>query len=282
VVTCLAGTGCLVLKEQHDELAREVDKLETREVERQEELEGTLARADEQMTTIEERLQEAEKFLRSDQASLGVRVNNLESELSDVRGVAEDTHNELSAVQSSLSEARQDFEQRINNLEAKLNEATNIPEGKQALLGDAETALKRKDYKGARRLFRIFLSRYPEDPTGAEVRFKIGLTFYSERDYRSALGEFYWIVQNAPEAAVIHDALYYSGLAFAKLGQCDKAIMYFGALNKKGSGAPERYQERAKQQIETLTKDAGKLCTGDKGATEEAPAPTPEADQSRK
>ena len=264
--------GCLVLKQQHDDLAKEVDKLKTREAERAKELDATLAKAEEQMIDVEARLKEAELFLRSDQASLGVQVNNLESDVAQVRGLAEDTLNETAALSANLAEARQDFEGRINNLEEKLNEATNIPEGKQALLTEAEKQLKRKKYKQSRRLFRTFLSRYPEDKGGAEVRFKIGLTFYSERDYRSALGEFYWIVQNVPNSSVIHDSLYYSGLAFAKLGQCDKAIAYFKALFKKGSEAPDRYQKRAKEQVSTLEKDKGKLCTDHKSSDPKGPA----------
>jgi len=263
-VLVLTSPGCLVLKAQHDDLAKEVEKLETREAERQQQLEATLTKAEAQMATVEERLQEAEAVLRSNQASLGVRVDNIESDLSEVRGVAEDTLNETSALQANLAETRQDFEGRINNLEAKLNEATNIPEGKQELLSTAEDLLKRKDYKSARRLFRTYLSRYPDDKNAGEVRFNIGLAFYSERDYRSALGEFYWVVQNAPTSPVIHDSLYYSGLAFAKLGQCEKAMAYFSALTKKGSDAPDRYKQRAAQQLETLAKDDGKLCQ-DKG-----------------
>lgn len=270
----MSGPGCLVLKQQHDDLAKEVDKLKTRGAEKGTQLEDTLARAEEQMAVLESRLQEAEKFLRSDQASLGVRVDNIESDLAEVRGVAEDTLNESAAMQANMAESREEFEARINNLEAKLNEATNIPEGKQELKTAAEKQLKKKHYRQSRRLFRIFLSRYPEDKAAAEVRFKIGLTFYSERDYRSALGEFYWIVQNAPSASVIHDSLYYSGLAFAKLGQCQKAIAYFSALAKKGSTAPERYQSRSKQQVETLSKDAGKICT-DKEPAPGASAPDP-------
>lgn len=260
----VTSPGCIVLKAQHDDLAREVDKLKTREAERQKQLEETLTKAESQMATVEDRLKEAESFLRSNQASLGVRVDNMESDLAEVRGYAEDTMNETSALQANLAETRQDFEKRINNLEAKLNEATSIPEGKQELMAEAEKQLKRKNYKQSRRLFRTYLSRYPDDPKAGEVRFNIGLTFYSERDYRSALGEFYWVVQNAPSSAVIYDSLYYSGLAFAKLGQCDKAIAYFGALTKKGSDAPDRYKQRATQQIETLEKDAGKICE-DKG-----------------
>jgi hypothetical protein len=72
----------------------------------------------------------------------------------------------------------------------------------------------------------------------------------------------------------VHDAVYYSGLAFAKLGQCDKSLAYFKALVKEGSGAPDRYKKQAIKQIETLEKDAGKICTDRQSENETAPAPS--------
>ena len=97
-----------------------------------------------------------------------------------------------------------------------------------------------------------------------EVHFKIGLSLYHERDYRAALGEFYSIVQDSPDSPVIFDALYYSGLAFAKLGQCKKAIAYFEALNANDSKAPKQYKTQAKKQVETLKKDKGRICQDSK------------------
>ena len=81
-------------------------------------------------------------------------------------------------------------------------------------------------------------------------------------------------MQNAAESSVIHDALYYSGLAFAKLGQCEKAIAYFNALAANDSGAPDRYRTRAKEQITALQKDDGTICTdrSPEGAKTKSPA----------
>lgn len=246
--------GCFVFKPQLDELQAEVDELEKKVSSRDKELEETLSKAERQSGELED-------ILRKNQANLGVRVDNMETDVQETRGVADDTLNETSALKSNIEELRAFMEERITELEGKVNQATDIPEGKQELLAAAERQLKKEKYKESRRLFRTYLSRYPADKKAAEVRFKIGLTLYSERDYRSALGEFYWIVQNAPKESVIHDALYYSGLAFAKLGQCDKATAYFNELSKKGSKAPDRYQSRAKEQIEALGKDDGKICT---------------------
>jgi TolA-binding protein len=57
----------------------------------------------------------------------------------------------------------------------------------------------------ARRLYRTYHSRYPNDPKLPEIRFKIGLTYFGKRDYKSALGEFYPVI-HAPSAAATEEA----------------------------------------------------------------------------
>jgi len=269
VLLTIPLSACITMKSEHVELEREVMNLRKKVAERDSQLAETLVRAQEQMAQVEEQLSAAEKILRNNQASIGVRVDNLEFDLAEVRGKAEDSLNELAAVGQNVADSRTELDQRLTKVEQNLNAATDIPEGKTDLMREAERALKAKEYSRARRLFRTYLSRYPADVKEPEVRFQIGQTLFSERDYRSALGEFYWLVQNAPESAVIHDAVYYSGLAFAKLGQCDKSIAYFNAIIKKDSGAPANYITQAKKQIETLEKDDGKICadrrTGDEG-----------------
>jgi TolA-binding protein len=272
VLLTLPLSACLVLKPEHDELQREVMELRKKVAERDNQLEETLAKAQEQMTVVEGQLAAAEKILRNNQATIGVRVDNIEFDLAEVRGVAEDSQNELAALSQNVADSRSEIDERLTKVEGFVNAESDIPEGKSQLLSAAERALSNKDYARARRLFRTYLSRYPSDPKEAEVRFQIGQTMFSDRDYRSALGEFYWLVQNAPDSPVIHDAVYYSGLAFAKLGQCDKSIAYFQAITKAGSGAPENYVKQAKKQIETLTKDEGKICNEKRSADDDSQA----------
>ena len=164
------------------------------------------------------------------------------------------------AVKQELVEQRADLDQRISSLEEKLNEATSIPESKKELMAEAERLMGKRKYKQARRLYRTYESRYPGDAQIPDVRFKIGLSYFSERDYKSSLGEFYRIIQDTPNSEIVPDALYYSGLAFAKLGQCSNAIAYFEALREKKTKAPQQYKDKAGEQIAILKKDKGELC----------------------
>lgn len=261
---CLGtGSGCIALKADQDELAKEVDKLRKEVLTQSEAAARNQALADE----VETKLHEVEDLLRNNQANLGLRVENLELEVQELRGAAENADFQASAARQELVEMRGDLDQRLTSLEEKLNEATNIPESKSELIAEAERLTTKRNYKQARRLYRTYESRYPGDPQMPDVRFKIGLTYYSERDYKSALGEFYRIIQDTPNATVMPDALYYSGLAFAKLGQCNNAILYFEALGEKKTKAPKQYKDRAKEQIALLKKDEDGICADKPGAS---------------
>lgn len=253
------GPGCITLKADHDELVQEVAKLRKQVAEQDAQTKDTIEKSQELNGQLETKLAELEEVLRRNQADLGLRVDDLELETRELRGAAENADYIASAVQSEIKEVRGDLDLRLKTLEEKLNEATNIPENKEDLFAEAERQLKKRNYKGSRRLWRTFESRYPDDKRLAEVKFNVGLTYFSERDYKAALGEFYSITQQYPKADITNDALYYSGLSFAKLGQCQNAIIYFETLRKRRK-APAPYKKKAAEQITILKKDTGNIC----------------------
>lgn len=250
------SSGCVALKADQDEIAKEVDKLRKEVLASGEAAERNQELADQ----VDSKLEEVEDLLRRNQADLGLRVENLEGEVQGLRGAAENADFMATAVKQEQVELRADLDLRITTLEEKLNEATNIPESKKELMAEAEKLMTKRKYKQARRLYRTYESRYPGDPKMPDVRFKIGLSYFSERDYKSSLGEFYRIIQDSPQSEIVPDALYYSGLGFAKLGQCVNAIAYFEALREKKTKAPQHYKDKAAEQIGILKKDKGELC----------------------
>lgn len=253
-------SGCVTMA-QHKELQMEVHELTERVAERDEELEQTLQEAESQLAKLKENAEKVEKVLRSSQAGMGVRVENLEMTLAELRGAAEDARMEADSSKRSIEELRGDLDTRLNTLEGKLNSATDIPESRSQLLKAAKLAFDSRDFARSRRLYRTFVSRYPEDKSGPEVRYQIGLTLYEENDYRAAAGEFNWIRKNAAKSAVIHDAVYYIGMSFAKQGECGNAVKYFEYLASRRSGAPRQYRDQAKKQIEYLRGSGASLCT---------------------
>ena len=253
-------SGCLTLKAEHNDLAARVTKIDQSTGDRGAQLDEKLAEADRKLAELQAKLDQAESLLRGSQAGIGVRMETVEQDVQQLRGAAENAELVASATQQALQELRGDVDERLKKLEEKLNEATSIPEGKDELWAEADRLLQRKNFKQSRQLFRTYMSRYPGDPKLPDAEFKIGLTFYSERDYKSALGVFYRVIQTYADAPVVHDALYYSGLGFAKLGQCKNAIAYFEALTKPKSPAPAQYQKAAREQIDLLSKDKGDLC----------------------
>jgi TolA-binding protein len=260
VAALAAAPGCLTLKAEHNDLAAKVAKIDQSTDDRGKQMDEKLAEADRKLAELQAKLDQAEKLLRGSQAGIGVRMDTVEQDTAQLRGQAENAELVASASQQALAELRGDIDQRLRSLEEKLNEATNIPEGKDELWTEADRQLSKKNYKLSRQLWRTFISRYPGDAKLPEANFKVGLTFYSERDWKSALGVFYNIIQQYSEDPIVSDALYYSGLGFAKLGQCKNAIAYFEAILRPKSPASPQYQKAAREQIETLRREADDLC----------------------
>lgn len=253
-------TGCLTLKAEHNELAARVTRLDQATGDRGTQLDEKLAEADRKLAELQTKLDQAETLLRGSQAGIGARMDKVETDTAELRGAAENAELVAQAGQQAQQELRTEVDQRLRTLEEKLNEATNIPEGKDELWAEAERQLQKKNYKLSRQLWRTFISRYPGDAKLPAANFQVGLTFFSERDYKSALGQFYRIIQEFAEDPIVSDALYYSGLGFAKLGQCKNATAYFEALIRPKSPASPQYQKAARDQIEILKKDTGDLC----------------------
>jgi TolA-binding protein len=267
IVMTLGAPGCLVFRSQHDDLTQQAAELEKKVETRQKELDQSLSKADE----LQGKVMEAETLLWRSQTDLGMRVEALEGETQELLGRAENAEYVAEANNQELKELNTGIDLRLQALEQRLNEATNIPDRKIELLAAAERLFERKKYVKARRLYRTYHSRYPNDPKLPEIRFKIGLTYFGKRDYKSALGEFYPVIQDNPDAAVIPDALYYSGLCFAKLGQCANAIAYFEAIQEPQSKATDYYKQQAAKQIQILEKDETGLCR-DRDVSSSGPA----------
>ena len=267
MLALVCSPGCLVLKSQHDELAAKVSKLERSQDARSAELDQKVVEADARLAELNAKLDEAERLLRGSQAGIGARMDTVEEEVRELRGQTDQASYVSAATVKEARELRSEVDARLAALEQKVNEATNIPEDKGQLLAEADRLAKQRSFVNARRLYRTYLARYAGDPKLPEVKFKIGQTFFNERDYKSSLGEFYKIIQEHRDSPVIADALYYSGLAFAKLGQCQNALPYFEAILKPTANAPAQYVKAAKGQIEILQKDSGDICLDKDDAT---------------
>ncbi|MBC8073842.1 MAG: hypothetical protein IAG13_36325, partial [Deltaproteobacteria bacterium] len=115
------SSGCIALKVDQDEIAREVAKLRKEQAASLE----TVKHAKELSDELDKKLAEVEEVLRTNQAGLGARVNELETQTQELRGAAENADYQATAASTELTEVRSEFDGRLKSLEEKLNEATN-------------------------------------------------------------------------------------------------------------------------------------------------------------
>lgn len=118
----------------------------------------------------------------------------------------------------------------------------------------------------ARSLYREFLERYPDDPNAAVVRFNLGMTYFDQENYTLAVREFTQVANRYPDSEVLWRALYYGGVAHARLGHCPDALEYFSVVvgGTEGRDPPPELQVNAQAKMDELNDDMQgphQLCT---------------------
>lgn len=118
----------------------------------------------------------------------------------------------------------------------------------------------------ARALYRDFLEKYPDDPRGAKVRFELGMTYFEQENYQLAVREFTVVANDFPQAEVLFDALFYGGVAHARMGHCPDALHYLSIVvgGTEGRTAPPKLQADAQKKMDQLNDDMQgphRLCT---------------------
>ena len=72
--------------------------------------------------------------------------------------------------------------------------------------------------------FMDFIARYPTHALAPNAQYWIGEAYWMQRDYQQALLEFRRVIQMAPKAWKVSDALFMIGRCHAKLGQGGPAV----------------------------------------------------------
>jgi len=80
-----------------------------------------------------------------------------------------------------------------------------------------------REFDSAVLLFYELIVTYPDHALRESAQFLVGEIFYTQQDYRGALGEFEALVRDVPRGRKIADALVKIGMAQRELGQAEAA-----------------------------------------------------------
>ncbi len=234
--TVSSASGCfwVTTKSEGKTLRRDVKQLETRVTTREEELGG-------KVTELQKTLDEAAKVLKRNSADLGADVARIDDEQRKALGL-------VTAAQSNAEDVRQGFErykqsndERIAALEARLaaieKGGTSTGGGTTASADDLWTqgkaAFEAGKFADARDLFKKLALGFPTHDRADDAQYFRAETYFSEKSYDSAIGEYQKVFDKYPDSSLADDALFRAGEAAQALKNCTEARAYFGLVKQK-------------------------------------------------
>jgi len=172
-------------------------------------------------TAVEQRVDRIE---RQSEALLELQ-RQLESEQAELRrlqGALDETQHEAKSTREQQRDLYADLDKRLAAIEARLQ----VPGGPTAPAAPAAASqsdrevyqsaldrLKTRDYAGAERALKDFLSAYPQSALADNAQYWLGETYYVERRYPDALDAFQQVVKQHPDSRKVPDALLKAGYA---------------------------------------------------------------------
>jgi tol-pal system protein YbgF len=178
--------------------------------------------------------------LRKSIADLTLELDQLRSQLRELRGLYETQAHELDSLKNRNREALSDTDKRLRELERKATPAATAdaapaakPEsapppvaasaGQQQEYDAAFSLMKQGMYERAAKSFRDFVAKYPSSELAGNAQYWVGEALYVVRNFKQALEEFAKVVDKYPTSAKVPDALLKIGYVQQELGSLDKA-----------------------------------------------------------
>jgi TolA-binding protein len=272
LLTALAlAPGCFwfTTKDEGAALRKRVDDLDSR----QGKTEATLG---EKVAKLDESLDKATKLLTRSSADIGSQVDQMNQDLATLTGEIEDLKRELAALRSQVqalkeenAQLRADLDKRLADEEqriAYLEQKAGIKRGPggqvteeldaTALYARAQKSVEAGKLDDARRDFRDFVRRFPQDGRADDAQLAIAESFGKEKAYDKAMGEYQKVIDQWPDGDMVDDALMGAAAAAEQLKWCLDARAYYGLLVQKypkSSFAPA-----AQKKLDYLKKNAKK------------------------
>jgi tol-pal system protein YbgF len=243
----LLATGCMTKGEGRllrSDLEAQLAAAEKRE---------TQARADLQrqlIKLVEERVQ---TVLRNS-ADAGAQVQRATETVAAVQGKLEELRHEFDALSKQFTEYRAQTSTQLEGVGKGGTAQTTPPEDKDSLFDVAYKQLQASKHEDSRRLFRIFLTRFAKDAKAANAQYWLGESYFLEKKYAQAIGEFQKVLDTYPKSTVVPDAMFRNGQSFANLKYCTDARVFLQELMRRYPRSP-RVRE-AKDLLRELGRNA--------------------------
>jgi TolA-binding protein len=229
-VTVLASLTACMSQERGDALQRDVARLKQdmrAEQDRSDEARKQLKRVMEQATTLSTR----------NSADAGVRVEQLQLDVSKLSGRLEQTNRAMEQLRKQLDEQHKDPSKVSGS-------AAQMPKDPDQLLRQGAARIAANSHEQGRRMIRHFIARFPRDPRVAKAQLALGDSYYAQQRFAPAIQEYRKILEHHKKSSEVPNALYKVGMSFYQLKYCSDAASFFRELLKKNPSHPKAAQAK--------------------------------------
>ena len=255
VLTGLALTlapGC-VSTWQGKAMRRDIAQLR----ERLDTMEKRGAEAEEQMARLRTILDEATSLLSRNNADVGARVQKNEMDVGALAGKIEEARHLVEQVQKQQQEEATRLaalEQGQKTIVDRV--APAMAEDKDTLWRQAQERMTGGMREDARRFFRGFIQRFPQDPRAPQAHIEVGRSYALEGKPTQAVAEYNRVIQAFPKAPEVPEAMWLTSESFLALKFCTDARAFLQDLVRRYPRAPQAAQAKSKlKEVQRMTRD---------------------------
>lgn len=257
VAGCWTSSGAgAALRTDVDAHGRRLDDLEKGIAVEREQLRTEVGRAQQNVTRLEEVLEQATAVVTRNSADTGAQVEQLRAQLATAEGQIAEMHNAMEQLSREVGSQRTETNQRIEQLARKAGldmpvDPATIPADRAEHFATAYRSYQASDYSRARALFREYISRYAQDDNADNAQYWIGSSYLQEGRPATALGELRKVLDQYQRSDASAQALFDMADAFFRLHACTDARAALDTLIRSYSTSPllRRAQDK-KRQIE--------------------------------
>ena len=261
-------TGCFYPADRGKLMEARVDRLESSWKETETELTRQRERISAQLAETQSTLEKLDRAARRTGADMGVQLEQLQAEVSLLRGQVEqylhkiaELENDLAMVKDSQAKATSAAAAAVAAKEEAKKKELERPADKKAFAELVSEKLK-NDREVGRKLAAEWLKKYPKEPLAAKVFYDLGMSYVDEKDYRAALGEFKEIIENFAKTDHAPLALLRSSECFGALKMADEQRMFLEEIIN--SYPKSDLVKEAKEKLAALKKKPAPAPSGKK------------------
>ncbi|HJZ87771.1 MAG TPA: tol-pal system protein YbgF [Polyangia bacterium] len=219
-----------MMRKDVDQLKIKVDEMEKRSAD----LTQATTDAKAQLEKLKGLMEEATRLVTRNSADFGLKVEKMQQDLATLMGRVDEISHSLEAMQKDYQAWRAAADVRMEALGGKgPGTLTTGPADKDSLFTQAKDKLAAGDHEDARRLLRQFITQYPQDARAAQAQLLHGESYFMQKKYAAAIGEFQKVIDQYPKSPAVEEAMFKIGLSFLELKYCTDAKTFLGETLKR-------------------------------------------------